>query len=126
MTVLVSDSFNRSDSAATLGMTDSAYGGAGQTWLNYGPSANLPTYGISSNQAYMASNNVGFTNGQFAGMDVVQADVSYTITLSVAAASYFVLRANAYNKYLMVATGNPISLKSYNAGAFTTIASAAV
>jgi hypothetical protein len=127
MTVLVSDSFNRTDSNISLGNTDSYNGGTTKTWGVYGPSATLPTYGISSNQAYMVSNNGGFTNNNFAGINIGVSDVTYKVTLATAsAACYFVLRASDNNHYVRLSTGNPYTLVTYNNGTFTTISTASV
>jgi hypothetical protein len=74
----------------------------------------------------MVSNNGGFTTASYAGIDVAQSDVKYTLTLATAAAVSFILRASNNNHYITLAMGNPITLNTFNAGTTTQIASAGV
>ena len=56
MAVLVSDSFNRTNSATTLGSTDSYAGGTSKAWIVETTTTGTPKYGINSNRAYNATN----------------------------------------------------------------------
>jgi len=56
MAVLVSDSFNRTNSATTLGSTDSYAGGTSKAWIVETTTTGAPKYGINSNRAYNATN----------------------------------------------------------------------
>ncbi len=52
MSIIASDSFNRANSAVTMGDTDSAAGGTNKTWV-----PNSGVWGISSNAAYTPSSD---------------------------------------------------------------------
>lgn len=119
MTVLASDSFNRTDSTTTLGTTDSYNGGTAYAWTPI-----VGTWGISSNQAY----EVTVTNDGFAVIDVGQADVDITVTLTIGAVvSGIYFRAtdsNNFWRFIGVGT-TALYLQKKSAGSMSTISNIA-
>jgi hypothetical protein len=111
--LLASDSFTRADNAVSLGLADT-----GQAW-----SALAGTWGVLSNQAYQPS---GLPDG-VAILDVGEADVTLTVTLStVAPDNGLILRASDTNNYIrLIFEAGVWYLQKKVAGAFTTLASGA-
>lgn len=99
MTVLFSDSFNRTNSATSVGSTDNAYGGTTKTYSIYGTAV----YGISNNQLYQVSGSTA--DYQFAGFDAGVSNVSVQLTFSTVGGTdvpYIIFRATNATNYLMV------------------------
>ncbi|SEC07154.1 chitobiase/beta-hexosaminidase C-terminal domain-containing protein [Paenibacillus sp. GP183] len=118
-TILVSDSFNRSDNTATMGSTDSANGGTTKTWTMYGTNV----FGISTNQAYCVSGVI--SDGVFAGVDAGVSDASVTVTLSKMAtyASLHARATSATSSLILQWKPNGYYLYTYLSGVYTTIGS---
>ena len=119
--ILVRDSFNRPDSATTLGSADS-----GQAWT---PA--VGTWGISSDQAYLAS----ATAQAVAVIDAGRANLKLTCTATPSPTASrgdlgVVIRYIDSNNYLLVAfhaigSTAPIQLYKRDAGAFVSLAALA-
>lgn len=113
--VLVSDSFNRADSALTLGNADT-----GQAW-----SVLSGTWGVNSNTAYkVATDDVD----QAVVVETGRSDVSVTTTIATMPdvnGAGLVLRATDNSNYLLaicILTVSEIRLYSQVAGSFTLLA----
>jgi chitodextrinase len=106
----VSDSFNRVDSSTSLGVSDT-----GQTWT-----ALTGTWGISSNQAYLAAGT-----GGIAVIDSGKSDATIQVKNAVITATNmrFVFRLTDSNNYYIVQTdtGNVYKLYKNVAGTFTSL-----
>jgi hypothetical protein len=104
MTVIVSDSFNRTNNTSTVGTTDSYAGGTNTAWTVYGGE----TYGIKSNQLYQVTTTK--PDYQFAGFNIGTSNVKITATFANMPSSgdkpYLVLRATDSNNYLFLMGGS--------------------
>jgi len=112
--IIVSDGFNRSNSNTTMSDADT-----GQAWLYYNG-----TWGISNNQAYMAT----YTGGTAQSSAVVDSGVSNcTITVGIPVISgeaRVVFRlTDATNLFQLKAYSNNYTLRRFVAGSSTNIAS---
>lgn len=112
-TLLAHDSFDRANSSSTLGAT-SGEGSLGA--LNW--TAQLGTWGVSSNQAYCPTLDGGTLNG-IATIDVGTGDVDVTVTTSVAdtGSQGIILRyVDANNHVRMIGDNTQCSLSKTVAG----------
>lgn len=109
-----SDSFNRTDSASTMGNTDQAYGGDAKTWF---PQAG--TWGISSNQAYPASSTAGAATVVNAGDQNMTMEVTISI---VTAGCGVVWRFDDTSNYWRLEAGTPTTVYKKVAGVDTSVA----
>lgn len=119
--VLVFDSFTRADSATSLGKANT-----GQTW-----SALSGTWGIISNQAYLAS----VISAAVAVVNALIPDVSLTCSVTLSptlnrANAGLILRCIDDNNYILIAiakagtgTADAIEIYKRDAGTFTALAS---
>jgi hypothetical protein len=110
MTVLVSDSFNRTNSTTTLGTTDSYNGGSSLAWQNL-----VGTWGITNNQAYNAGNSANAVSVVDAGVS----DCKVSVTVSNYSSVWkFIARASNGTNFLCV-TGT--SLSKVTNGSFSSL-----
>jgi hypothetical protein len=115
--VVVSDSFNRTANATSLGSTDSVYGGTSKAW-QISPSSGGTVYGIdSSGQAYASTPSGTRT---IATVDTGVSDGQVSLRISTYDSSNkpkLVLRATDENNMLLLGTtGNMIEFYSYQNG----------
>jgi hypothetical protein len=118
LATIVSDSFNRADSATTLGNAET-----GQTW-SYSNSVSNP-WGISSNQAYLVSG----TNA-FAFVDSGKADVEISATFPVSPTSSTVHNiiaryTDTNNHYMFQNNGSNILFYKRVSGTYTQLGTVA-
>lgn len=117
-TVLISDDFNRADSATTLGSTDNYAGGTTATWAISGASSG--NWGISSNQAYTPT---AFSEAR--ALVTSNADnirVSTDVVVNGAASTGLVLRyQDGSNYFRLYAIYGQLYLERKTAGSWTTI-----
>lgn len=81
--LLVSDSFNRTDSTTNLGSTDSSGALGSLTWTQYageGLGGTPPGFGISSNQAYTPA-GTGKPRSPIAAVDVGTGDIDMQVKI---------------------------------------------
>jgi hypothetical protein len=103
MTVLISDSFNRTNSTTTIGTSDSYTGGTNTAWTVYGGQ----TYGIKTNQIYQVTTTKA--DYQFAGFNAGISNAKVTATFasmpSAGDKPYMIIRATDANNYLFFMGG---------------------
>lgn len=129
MTIIASDSFNRSDSSSAIGTAD-----LGGTWTVPMPSPGNAAWGISSNKAYCVSpSTASFTSmtnvpkniallGSTAGEHTVQADLTLSATSpNVGVVAKFVDTSNFIFANLYNTTSQGVAVVICVAGTFTAI-----